>query len=52
MVLLQRSYTFPRMQMGPNIFQGGGVQLCDFPVCGGGGGSGPLSMSNCNLGLF
>ena len=40
--------------MGSNIFQGGGVQLCDFPVCGGGGGGGPdpLSMSNCNLGLF
>ena len=37
--------------MGSNIFQGGGVQLCDFPV-GGGGGPDPLSMQNCNLGLF
>ena len=47
MVLLQRKYTFPRIQRGSNIFQGGGGQLlpgrvqmlisiethitCDFP---------------------
>ena len=54
MVLYRENYTFPRIQRGSNIFQGGfnifqGVQMlisiethitCDFQ---GGGGSGPLS---------
>ena len=35
----RENYTFPSIQKGSNIFQGGGVQL--FPGGGGGGGGGP-----------
>ena len=61
----RENYTFPRIQKGSNIFKGGGVQLFlggpnrnikrnpyNVIFQGGGGGPDPLSMQNCNLGLF